>query len=621
MLRDAANGLEYGKNGQNKHEAKLGGTLYDMRPASELTSRIQEIMDRAKNGETGYGVDLMQAIAEARVRIDFSDSEQKDLISYSSASNRGKERLELDKILIRAERALSEKGKKDYETMRNQIKTDLIEGYEDAAGEYHEGVLDKDDEFKNYRTIAAAKKAGKTLAFGIGTFFVSQEVMAAIDPAKIGIFEKAGLLKTANNQDAQETILARALGRGTYTIRGEDQIETIANISDPEQVARYEAAGYVKTQTTPATTETRSVLSEVDPSASTARVDVRYDGWASSGTVPNNNELRTAIVNGRFVSNMSGQARFNGQTLNYDPASVKAYITVGDAKFELAGSMNEAGQMSWGEGGVFTTTTGETIKAIGDNGEKLYKYFEIAADNGVDADGIQHIIPLATDTGANTFADKISQVIEEAVESPATYTFSKVIPGASETFVRGVDTSSLAFAPNLIFGTRTGLGEASPASENPAAPEAAENFDVNAALEELAQLNRDIAAYEAQEGASESAAPNDTANASEPLPEASEEVTGASEDAPASVRAYDEAIRSHADALGETIASAMLSHEQYPDDTSDWEAAVSNLTPDQTQAIREVYTAYPRLGINNLHHLNFGNGFRSFLAARHPDLL
>lgn len=587
MLRDAASGLEYGQNSKKssqKYEKRLGGTLYDMQSASDLTSNIKEAMAMAERGEKGYGSKLLQAIAEARVRIDYSDSEQKDLISYSSASERGKERLELDKILIKAERALNEQGQKDYAVLKEYIEGEIVKGYRDESGEYHAGVEARDQAFKNYRTLAAIKKAGKTLAIGSAVFFGSQEIMAALDPAKIGVFEKAGLFKNTNHHDAEETILARAFGgRGTYTIAGENQVETISNISDPNQVARYEAAGYTKTETTAAWSEPKSVLGEVDPSESTARVQVKYDGWASNGTkIADGNEVRGSLVDGKFISNMSGNSTFNGQAVNYNPSSVKAYLTVGDAKFEIAGSLNESGQMTWGDNGVFTTTTGETIKAIGDNGEKLYKYFEIAADNGVDADGVQHIIPLATDVGTNSFADKIQQVVETTVEHPATYAFSKVIPGNPETVLRGVTTSGIAFAPE--FG-RTGLGEAAPNSTE--AP-----LDVEAALSELEEINRRLESLEASEGAEIPA-------------ETPETVLNGQE--------FLNTIRDRRDAIGgdegvgiltDTAPLGTVTSERYG---SWW----SGLSDEQKTAVRDIVREIE--SSDDRYSLNWGNGFRTWL--------
>lgn len=458
MMRDIANGMDYNSDNAKtaKYEKNIGGTLYDTQKASHLTSDLKNAMESDDKNA------LLRAIAEARVRIDYSDAEQKDLISYSSADKRGKERLDLDIALIKAEKSLSGKDQKKLNSIKESIREDILEGYMDESGEFHAGVAEKDEDFKKMRAYAIMKKAGKTLAIGTAVFFGSQEIMAAIDPSKIGIFEKAGLLKTENATDAKETLLASGFGkfRGSYDITTTNT-EQIENISDPDQVRQYEAAGYTKTETAAAWTDTKSTITEVDPSASTARINVKYDGWGGNGTkFADGNELRAHIVDGKFISNMQGTSSYDGgATIDYGSSNIKAFITIGDSKFEIAGDINDAGQLTWGEGGVFTTTTGETIKAIGDNGERLYKYFEIAADQGIDGDGIQHIIPLATDVGTNTFSDKITQVTEEIIEHPATYTFVKSIP-KTETFIRGVTTNGVAIAPPDLLRHNLGAARA-----------------------------------------------------------------------------------------------------------------------------------------------------------------
>ena len=472
MMRDVANGYDYGNDQKTaKYEKKIGGTLYDMRRASALTADIEESLQKLKSGE-GDLKHVLWTVAEARVRVDFSDSEQKDLISYSSADRRGDERLALDTVLIKTEnimrKTLSKEDQELFKNMKNAVEKEVIEGYEDEAGEYHDGVLDKDSDFKHFRTIAAMKKAGKSLALGGAFYFASQEIMSLIDPGKIGILEKAGIVNTKNNTAAKETLLASHFGaRGTYEATLQPEQDLHRDISDPNELARYEANGYQKVETSAAWSEPKDVIRDVDPSASTSRVNVKYDGWANNGTrMSDGNELLAHIENGKFVSTMRGASTMGGQTINYDPANVKAFLTIGDSKFEIAGSFNEAGQLTWGENGIFTTVNGETIKAIGDNGEKLYRYFEIAADGGM-YDGVQHIVPLATDVGQNTFNGTMQQVTQEIIEHPATYTVFKNI-SRTGTFVRGVDTAGIGFAP---VAARRGLGEAV-ARPTESAPEA-----------------------------------------------------------------------------------------------------------------------------------------------------
>ena len=536
MMRDIANGMEYGGQGSQedienlkgaakrtaKYEQRIDGTLYDMQKATDLTSRIEAVMED-REGEN-HTRELLSAIAEARVRINFSDAEQKDLISYSSADKRGEERLKLDIALIKAEKSLSEQDKTIVRIMKEEILNKIIDGYDDESGKHHAGVEEKDKDFKKLRAMAALKKSGKSLALGAAFFFGSQEISAAISPEKIGIFEKAGILKTTNNREAEETIIASGFGfnRGKYIENVKEYTNTVENVSDPKQIEYYEQNGYTKTEVQSAYSEATRSVTGVDPSKSTARIEVKYDGWADNGTkVSDGNELRAYIQNGKFISNMRGSSTMNGQTINYDPTATKGFLTIGDAKFEVVGDIDANGQLSWGENGVFTTTTGETIRAIGDNGEKLYRYFEVAIDNGVE-DGVQHIIPLATDVGANTFSGQIEQIVEEAIEQPAVYTFSKTFPIA-KTFIRDVNTSGLAFGIPL---TRTNLG----AARAPEAPtmevSATENTtNTNSTAENTTEATTETTSEsspQAPEATSEAAEPQDTANAPESAPVASE---------------------------------------------------------------------------------------------------
>ena len=190
---------------------------------------------------------------------------------------------------------------------------------------------------------------------------------------------------------------------------------------------------------------------------------MKVDGWADNGTSnPDGNEIRVRLSNGTMISRMHGNSTMGGKTLNYESLAaegrVKAYMTIGGAKFELASKVNESGQLTWGENGIFTTTTGETIRGIGENGEPLYRFFQVAVDNGVDEDGVHHIISLATAGGKDSFSGTMQQIGEQVIEHPATYSFVKTtvteVPRLA-TEAAAVTTAGIAFGPETA---RTGLG-------------------------------------------------------------------------------------------------------------------------------------------------------------------
>lgn len=424
MIRDAAVGLEYDGTSDEevkghrakkraKYEAKIGGTVYEMRSATELTDNIAQAMESSDSEAK------LRAIAEARVRINYSDSEQKDLISYSSADEMGDERMKLDMAVIRAENSLSEEEKQKLEAMKATVDKKV-----------DEDVDENDKDFRKIRTAQAVKQAGKTVLIGSAVFFASQEIMAAIDPNKVGLFEKAGLLKTQNNEDAQETILAGLAGP---RVRTEVHTDTIENISGDRQteIDAYEQAGYTKTETTPAWTETKRGLVDVDPSKSGHSLKVDLD-YANNGTTySDGNELRLYLENGQYVSGMHGSSTMGNEVFNYEQLAaagkIKAHINIGGGTFEVASKVTPNGDIAWpiDASGRITSTSGDVIQAFDADGHKLFDTFRVVVDNGTDASGVTHAVSLATDVGENTFNGTIQQIADTVVEHPAIYDFTK----------------------------------------------------------------------------------------------------------------------------------------------------------------------------------------------------
>ena len=450
MLRDAAEGVTYEGQDEDKakssktakYEAKIWGTQYDIKKASDLTAGLEKAMGM-EDGEARRTA-LLQAIAEARVRIEFSDSERKDLISYSSADRRGQERLALDKATIEAERLLSEEDRKALGAAKSVIEKQ-VKG----------NVEEQDELFQRERAIVSLKRAGKTALIGGAVFFASQEAIALIDPNKIGLFEKYGIISRPNNDNAQETILANFVGSHIPTTG--DGSEVIEGISGDrtDDIRILEERGYQKVETTPASSEVTRSFTDVDASQ-VQGVEVKYDGWANNGTgYSDGNELGLYIENGSVVSHMGGVSTMGGETFDYadlvSQGKIKGYLTIGGNKFEIEPHLDASGRLAWGENGVFTTTSGDTISSALSGDTLTGKYFEIAVDRGVGADGIQHIVPLATEVGSNSSSGDVRCLVETVIEKPAVFTFIK------PPVVRNVTNVGVPFGVSA----RTGLGRAS----------------------------------------------------------------------------------------------------------------------------------------------------------------
>jgi len=264
-----------------------------------------------------------------------------------------------------------------------------------------------------------------------------------------------GIIKNRNNDDASETLLTKAFTKPAKPLE-------VSNVSadNQEAIENLRNNGYRidESRTTGEYTsyETRSDIVEVRPSESVNQAKMSIDGYANNGTrVSDGNELRAYLVDGKMVSGMHGNSTLpSGEALNYDEllaaGRIKACVNVDGADFILEGKLNEAGQMTWMDGGIATTTTGETMQLVGANGEKFYNSFMIFADNGVDSDGVQHAISLATDPAGGTFGGTLQQVVsyDFAVDHPAVYTFIK--EPSSEVFTGGI-------VPPVVT-SRVGLG-------------------------------------------------------------------------------------------------------------------------------------------------------------------
>ena len=413
MLRDVANGGTY--NGQKgdaeinklkgrakriaKYEQRIGGTLYQLEKASDLIGNIKD----AKNKK-----ETLRAIAAASVRIEVSDFESKDLIAYSSEDNRGSERLALDIAVIKAEKSLSEEDQKTLEIMKKMVRREI-----------RGGVNKNDENFQRERAKLAILKSAKTLAIGAtmaaGAHYImknmqqAQEMVQADSAAVSGAAKQVGM--------GEQPIIGEQLGAGEV---GANIVSTkTVNADDTETIAELNRQGYVKStqvQSEYPIVETRDhVIEDIDPNELGGKIKVV--GYADNGTKGADfNELRLHARDGQMVSTMRGTSTMGGESFDYaelaNTDKIKGIINIDGVEIEVQSSINANGQLTWGENGIFTTTTGETIKGFGDNGEELFKYFRVAAEvgNGPDADGVTNVVSLATEVGRNSSEAVISKI-------------------------------------------------------------------------------------------------------------------------------------------------------------------------------------------------------------------
>ena len=283
-------------------------------------------------------------------------------------------------------------------------------------------VDENDRDFRKIRTAEALKKAGKTIIIGTAFFIGSQEAMAAFDPNTINLAEKVGILKTKNAENASETILARLAGPDYSTSVSQTVVENIRGDQEVE-IQRLEQHGYEPVQVKAAYSTTETKLADVPPSSSAHALNVRTQ-FANNGTIQaDGNEVRLYLENGHYVAKMTGNSTMGDTVFNYEQLAqagkIKGHIEIGGGVFEVAATPSDvSGQFAWpiSSDGLVTTTTGETIQAFGANGEKLFKSFRVVAENGVGNDGIQQVVSLAADPGADTFTGTITEAVETITE-------------------------------------------------------------------------------------------------------------------------------------------------------------------------------------------------------------
>ena len=396
------------------------------------------------------------------MRIKISDESNKDLIAYSSEDARGEERLKLDIAVIRAEKALAEPSRKLL-----QDKEKIVEK------EIQEDISKKDKDFKKLVLARSAAKAGKTVAIGA--------VMAGATRLVSHIIGGSG----------EQEIESLAEEQNTTAGTKEFEYSGIVSEDNPEQMAAYEANGYTGRKLTEGFTTTKRELIDLRPEEVADAGKIKIDGWADNGTKGADfNELGLHMRNGQMVSELSGTSTMGSQSFNYEELAnagqIKGIININGVDMEVMPNINDAGQLTWGEGGVFTTPSGETIRGITEDGKEAFKYFRVAVDNG-EVDGVKHVISLATEVGQDDADVAISKIAETVVEHPGKYlyTMTQTVP---EQFANTIATENIAeavsdggamfaFAPETA---RTGIGgisqnaapaEQTPAEQTPAAPE------------------------------------------------------------------------------------------------------------------------------------------------------
>lgn len=205
----------------DKRREQMEKTRYEAVSAldmiGELHSRTSDEA-LAKTDETEQSEALtaaLEALARAQARIDLSDSEKIDLIQYSSKADVGEERMMLDLARIESRKKLAEaltpemRAKLGIEAELN-VKDIIAARAEAFTSELESDISDKDKAFRALKARRVAFAAATGTIVGIAGGLVSQEIIAGIDPSRLGVFEafSGAPAPIGANGEVHQTILA-----------------------------------------------------------------------------------------------------------------------------------------------------------------------------------------------------------------------------------------------------------------------------------------------------------------------------------------------------------------------------------------------------------------------------
>lgn len=355
---------EGGQNVDNRMNQKLAETMYNTVSASDLSSRIDEVI---KSGEPN----AMQALlTDIIVRQEIGDRRGIDLISYSDPNQVDNERaslmtksLELEAATITALKAeASERGRQfnnnvngfrrlvsravdlmdgltsdEVDKLQKSTKNDPIQRLVVAR---YKDIFDKDEKFNEIKRKAAIRQGRKAAMFAGVAGVAAQEFMAAFNPNVHGVVD--AIRGNADDSGAHDTLLTgsyRAAGNFAkqfgMNLPGIDDVaspsmapntdaikqlrpQMINHDLTPEEVAKYKAQGYdvdrIVTQVHEQSTESVPVDQAVSGNA-----DFHRAGWFNNNTLNfDHNELSTYRDGSSMTFNPIGESWSGDSILSSD---------------------------------------------------------------------------------------------------------------------------------------------------------------------------------------------------------------------------------------------------------------------------------------------------------------
>ncbi len=296
----------------------IGNTGYDesMREAQysqhDATAITKELNDAIESGDQEA---IHNALALAETAVMMSDERGIDLIRYTSGDTDQieQQRMDMDVARARAKAALRREGVED-------VDSSLTDAIRDTTELFERDISAKDKAFRRLRRRRMAAQGLKSAAISGVASVASQEVVSLFRDDQVGVLENLGVQVQENRLDAQNTLLAGALG-----FKGIQHMDALAQTGaelTQQEIDQLRADGYTVVPGNPKVVEGSQEVSTQDYLAANDSHCERYLGYDKGGS--QGNELRGYFSKARGpYTDLRGVSYGGGQSVDTEsiPAS------------------------------------------------------------------------------------------------------------------------------------------------------------------------------------------------------------------------------------------------------------------------------------------------------------
>ena len=180
----------------SKRREELEGFRYSTESATKLTQDLYDKFDKdvLDNNQKEDLEAAIHALTVAKVRSDYSDLHNVDLISYTSEAQKEAEFYKLKDAILLMQVELGKKLRDGGAELLGVPGATLQSVVSEKAAELtqliHQDVTGKDEAFHKYRRKKALKKGAIAVGVGAGVGMLAQEAVTALPGGRVGLAEQ-----------------------------------------------------------------------------------------------------------------------------------------------------------------------------------------------------------------------------------------------------------------------------------------------------------------------------------------------------------------------------------------------------------------------------------------------